>query len=116
MRHQVTCGPDTQRTTIQCGWRLRPRGEWWERILEKVRTWWRRTLWAKFCSLCVTIVSKQLLKHGSNVLRFVWGQDYFGSNIEDTLKAKIQERKLRQCSSRYDCRNGEKIDSRDIYG
>lgn len=44
--------------------------------------------------MCNPMVSKQLLKHGNNVLRFVWRQDYFGSNIEDTLKAKIQERKF----------------------
>lgn len=32
------------------------------------------------------------------MLRFVWGQDFFGSNMEDTLKAKIQERKFLQWS------------------
>lgn len=33
------------------------------------------------------------------MLRFVSGQDYFSNNTEDTLKARIQERKFWQWSS-----------------
>jgi len=40
------------------------------------------------------VVSKELFNCGSKVLRFVWGQDYSGSNVEDTLKARTQERKF----------------------
>lgn len=58
-----------------------------EVLEDQIRTSWGQVQWFRWNPG----VSKQPFNRESKVLRLVWGWDYFGSDTENTLKARTQE-------------------------
>lgn len=77
-------GPDIfgELQKIHCGWRINRTSEWGtgENCREILKDSFEKDPVSQVSQFtCNPMVSKQLLKHGNDMLRFVWGQDYLAA-------------------------------------